>query len=97
MLVKVVQPADGGLGLPLVELFHAWHGHHRERPIKAVDLAEPVRISFDPHARGRQFIASRLTQLSGTDYTGSCSAGKGRLANAEQRRMPFGARNCEGT
>jgi putative DNA primase/helicase len=49
-----------------VELFEAWNAHHDERPIKAADLAVPVRALVDPQGRGRQHIAARLTQLSGT-------------------------------
>jgi hypothetical protein len=54
----------------MVELFHAWYDHHSEVAIKAADLAEPVRALIDPHGRGRQFIASRLTQLSGAHVGG---------------------------
>jgi putative DNA primase/helicase len=50
----------------IVGLFDAWYQHHDERPIKAVDLAEPVRALVDPQGRGRQFIAARLTHLTGT-------------------------------
>jgi putative DNA primase/helicase len=50
----------------IVGLFEAWHRHHRERPIKVGDLADPVEALVDPQGRGRQFIAARLTQLTGT-------------------------------
>lgn len=40
--------------------------HHHERPIKAADLAEPVRALVDSQGRGRQFVAARLTQIVGT-------------------------------
>jgi putative DNA primase/helicase len=50
----------------IVGLFEAWHRDHGERPIKAADLAEPVRTLVDPRGRGRQFIATRLSQLTGT-------------------------------
>jgi hypothetical protein len=50
----------------IVELFHAWHVHHGERPVKASALPEPVRVLVDPQGRGRQHIAARLVQLMGT-------------------------------
>jgi putative DNA primase/helicase len=50
----------------IVELFDVWHQHHGERPIKAVDLAEPVQALVDPQGRSRQFIAARIRQLTGT-------------------------------
>jgi putative DNA primase/helicase len=36
----------------VVELFGAWNAHHDERPIKAADLAAPVRALIDPDAAG---------------------------------------------
>jgi hypothetical protein len=50
----------------IVELFDAWDGHYGERPVKAAALAEPVRVLVDPQGRGRQHIAARLVQLTGT-------------------------------
>jgi putative DNA primase/helicase len=50
----------------IVEVFQTWDAHHGEQPIKAADLAEPVRNLVDPQRRGRQFIAGRLPQLVGT-------------------------------
>jgi hypothetical protein len=50
----------------IVEVFQTWDAHHGEQPIKAADLAEPVRNLVDPQRRGRQFVAARLTQLVGT-------------------------------
>jgi putative DNA primase/helicase len=55
--------ADDPLRRWIVELFEAWHAHHGEKPTTAV---EPVRALLDPHGRGRQYVASRLTQLAGT-------------------------------
>jgi hypothetical protein len=49
-----------------VELFETWHAHHGEKATTATDLAEPVRALIDPHGRGRQQIAARLTRLAGT-------------------------------
>jgi putative DNA primase/helicase len=50
----------------VVELFGAWNAHHDELPIKAADLAVPVRALVDPRGRGRQHIETRLMQLVGT-------------------------------
>jgi hypothetical protein len=50
----------------IAELFDAWHVHHGERPVKASALLEPVRVLVDPQGRGRQHIAARLVQLTGT-------------------------------
>jgi hypothetical protein len=50
----------------IVELFDAWHVHHGEGPVKASALPEPVRVLVDPQGRGRQHIAARLVQLTGT-------------------------------
>jgi hypothetical protein len=48
----------------IVELFEVWHAHHAERPIKAADLAGPVRALIEPQGRGRQHIETRLTHTS---------------------------------
>jgi len=50
----------------IIELFQSWQAHHADLPMKVADLAEPVRSLVDPQGRGRQFIASRLVQLTGT-------------------------------
>jgi putative DNA primase/helicase len=50
----------------VVDLFQTWHGHHADLPTKVADLAEPVRSMVDPQGRGRQFVAARLVQLTGT-------------------------------
>jgi hypothetical protein len=49
-----------------VELFETWNAHHDERPIKAAELALPVRALIDPQGRGRHHIETRLMQLAGT-------------------------------
>jgi hypothetical protein len=67
--IKVVK-SDDPHRQRIVELFTAWHEHHGERPIKAVDLAEPVRALVDPQGCSRQVVASRLTQLTGTRACG---------------------------
>jgi hypothetical protein len=48
----------------IVELFETWHAHHGEKPTTAANLAEPVRALLDPHGRGRQHAAARLTRLA---------------------------------
>jgi hypothetical protein len=53
-------------GAAIVELFDAWHVHHGERPVKASARAESVRVLVDPQGRGRQQIAARLVQVTGT-------------------------------
>jgi len=50
----------------IVELCDAWHAHHADRPTTAADLAEPVRALVDRQGRGRQFVAARLVQFTGT-------------------------------
>jgi hypothetical protein len=54
----------------LAELYQVWWDHHGDDPVKAADLAEPVRNLIDPQNRGRQFIASYLGQCSGTRAAG---------------------------
>ena len=49
-----------------VELFQAWDAHHSNLPMKVADLAEAVRLLIDPQGRGRQYVAARLGQLTGT-------------------------------
>ena len=60
--VKADDPHRG----EVVELFEAWHAHHGEKPTTVTNLAELVRASLDPHGRGRQHVASRLSRLAGT-------------------------------
>jgi hypothetical protein len=54
----------------IAELFGTWHRHHGDAPIKAVDLAEPVRHLIDPQGRGRQYVATFLGKLAGTRAAG---------------------------
>jgi len=54
----------------IAELFRAWDRHHGDTPIKAVELAEPVRHIIDPQARGRQYVATHLGNLAGTRSAG---------------------------
>jgi hypothetical protein len=52
------------------ELFGAWWEHHQSAPIKASDLAPPVKAILDPQGRGRQYLARRLAGLAGTRTAG---------------------------
>jgi hypothetical protein len=52
------------------EAFQAWWEAHADRPLKAADLAEPVKAVLDPQGRGRQFLARRLQNLEGTRCAG---------------------------
>jgi hypothetical protein len=52
------------------EAFQAWWEAHGDRPVKAADLAEPVKAVLDPQGRGHQFLARRLLNLEGTRCAG---------------------------
>ena len=54
----------------IAELFQAWEGRHGSTPIKAGELHEEVRQLLDPHGRGRQFVATHLGRLAGTQIAG---------------------------
>jgi putative DNA primase/helicase len=58
--------ADDPQRRQIIELFETWQAHHGEKATTAANLAEPVRALLDPHGRGRQFVAWRLSQLEGT-------------------------------
>ena len=52
------------------ELFRTWWQHHGADIMKANDLAEPVKAIADPQGRGRQYLATFLSRLSGTHAAG---------------------------
>ena len=52
------------------ELFRTWWEHHAGEPMKANDLAEPVKAIADPQGRGRQYLATFLSGLAGTHAAG---------------------------
>jgi putative DNA primase/helicase len=52
------------------ELFRAWWEHHGPTPMKANDLAEPVKAIVDPHGRGRQYLATVISGVAGTHAAG---------------------------
>jgi hypothetical protein len=54
----------------IAELFRAWWEHHESTPIKANQLAEPVKAIADPQGRGRQYLATFLSGLAGTHAAG---------------------------
>jgi hypothetical protein len=85
----------------IVELFEVWHAHHGERPIKAADLAAPVRALIEPQGRGRHHIETRLTHLVGTCAGGFTltkqDAAGGRGAYVFAVRATFGEGGESGT
>jgi hypothetical protein len=54
----------------IAELFRLWWDNHASSPIKANQLADPVRATIDPQGRGRQYIATYLSRLAGTHAGG---------------------------
>jgi len=42
----------------IAELFQFWWEHHEASPVKAHELAEPVKAVADPQGRGRQYLAT---------------------------------------
>ena len=54
----------------LMELYERWADCHSEQPIKAAQLAPPVRSIVDPQGRGGQFVASFLQKRVGVRIGG---------------------------
>jgi hypothetical protein len=54
----------------VAELFETWWEHHRDHPLAAAKLAQPVLALIDPQGRGRQYVSSRLQQMDGTRAAG---------------------------
>jgi hypothetical protein len=54
----------------IADLFRIWWEHHEATPLKANQLADPVKAIADPHGRGRQFLATFLSGLAGTHAAG---------------------------
>ena len=54
----------------IAELFQIWWEQHGATPIKANQLAEPVKGIADPQGRGRQYLATFLSGLAGTHAAG---------------------------
>jgi putative DNA primase/helicase len=54
----------------IAELFQVWWEHHGATPVKANQLAEPVKAIADPQGRGRQYLATFIAGLAGTHTAG---------------------------
>jgi len=54
----------------IAELFQVWWEHHGATPVKANQLAEPVKAVADPQGRGRQYLATFIAGLAGTHAGG---------------------------
>jgi hypothetical protein len=50
----------------VAEIFSTWWDYHQDQPITAAKLAQPVVSLIDPQGRGRQYVSSRLQQMTGT-------------------------------
>jgi hypothetical protein len=103
--------AQDPLRRALAGIYGAWWAAHGPHPVKASDLAEPVRALIDPLDRGRQFVSSYLdkhvgTCINGLVLTSQKPAGKwGTIVYALQRvpagpipptpPMPMGPPNSE--
>jgi len=47
-----------------------WWEHHGATPVKANQLAEPVKAAADRQGRGRQYLATFIAGLAGTHAAG---------------------------
>lgn len=54
----------------IADLFRTWSEQHGAKPVKANELAEPVKAIADPQARGRQYLATFIAGLAGTHAAG---------------------------
>ena len=54
----------------VAELFTVWWEQHEDSPMKANDLAEPVKTIADAQGRGRQYLPSYIGGLAGTHAAG---------------------------
>jgi hypothetical protein len=54
----------------VAELFTAWSEIHANNPVKAAELHDRVRAIADPQNRGRQYLASLLSGMTGTRAAG---------------------------
>lgn len=54
----------------IAELFQTWWEHHSSVPMKVNQLAEAVRNVADPQDRGRQYLATSIASLAGTQAAG---------------------------
>jgi hypothetical protein len=54
----------------VLEIFQAWANAHGERPVKAKELADSVKVVIDSHRRGRNYLNACLGRLVGTRIGG---------------------------
>jgi hypothetical protein len=54
----------------VAELYGAWWKHHGAAPVTANQLADAVKAFADPQGRGRQYLATYLSRLTGTYVSG---------------------------
>lgn len=54
----------------VLALFQEWHTRHGAKPVQASKLHEAVRLLIDPQDRGRQYLASAVAALVGTQLGG---------------------------
>lgn len=47
-------------------VFAAWWECHRDRPVQANELSHAIKDLIDSQGRGRQFLASAVSRLSGS-------------------------------
>jgi hypothetical protein len=62
--------ADDPRRRAVLDALAEWWSTHGDRPVRIADLSAPVRCALDPQDRGRQFLASRVAQLAGTQIAG---------------------------
>jgi hypothetical protein len=91
--------------LHVVEVFTAWWKDHGDQHVKVSELSESVRSLLDPQNRGRQFLASAVNGLAGTNSGGfvlSRQSGPGKWSvatyrlNQSQPSNPIGHRGHGG-
>lgn len=54
----------------IISLFQVWWEHHGSSPVKVNDLAEPVKAIANPQNRSRQWLATYIGSLNGTQAAG---------------------------
>jgi len=62
--------ADDPRRRALIEAFDERWENHGDRPMRALDLAEPVQAALDPQGRGRQYLIRAVARLAGTRVGG---------------------------
>jgi hypothetical protein len=54
----------------IADLFYTWWEHHEAASVKANELADQVKDLADPQGRGRQYLATLLSGMAGTNAAG---------------------------